>query len=220
MKQSMKNNEFPGPPEQKLERENEEGPTVEEREGIKQDEKFMKQIRKISDKYDGSLDAAIRFIDNGTVVFNLYAQVNENDIMKIKPMLPEEVPEEDVRIEIEFQKIYDMIYMQEKDMKGERIESPPWDRKTQPVQKIKEVVNGVKMYFMVRDILNSAKVYPETSEKDVKALVKLFFSMMMQSEKEPEMETEMKNEDIGEEKGVWEEKEKITGEVIFSTDIK
>lgn len=215
MKQSMKNHEFPGPPEQKLERENEEGPTAEEREVIKQDKKFMKQIKKISEKYGGNLDAVIRFVDNGTVVFNLYVQVNEDDILKIKPMLPEEVPQEDIRIDIEFQKIYDMIYIQEKDMRGGRIESPPWDRKTQPIQKIKEVVNGVKMYFIVTDILNSAKVYPETSEKDVKALIKSFFSMMMKSEKGgPEMETEMKKEDIGEEKGVWEDKEKITGEVI------
>ena len=45
--------------------------------------------------------------------------------------------------------------------------------------------------------------------------MKSFFSMMMKSEKDrPEMETEMKEEDIGEEIGVWEEKGKITGEII------
>jgi len=215
MKRAMKNHEFPGSPEEKMERKNEDGSTAEEREMIKQDKKFMGQIKKISDKYGGNLDVVIRFVDNGEVVFNLYAQVNENDIMKIKPMLPEEVPEEDVRIEIEFQKLYDIIYMQEKEMGGQRIESPPWDKKAQPMQKIKDVVNGVKMYFKARDMLNSAKISPEANEKDARAMMKSFFSMMMSDKGGSEGGEEMKEGDIGEEKGVWEEKEKITGQVIF-----
>ncbi len=217
MKQAMKNHEFPGGPEQKLERKNEKGPTAEEREKIKQDEKFMSQIRAVSEKYGGNLDAVVRFVDNGEVVFNLYAQVNENDIMKIEPMLPEEVPQEDVRIDIEFQKIYDMIYMQEKDMRGERIESPYWDKKAQPIQKIKDIVNGGRMYFKGRDMMNSAKISPEANEKEARALMKSFFSMMGKGEKNKEEmnQGEMKEKkDIGEEKGVWEEKGKITGEVI------
>ncbi len=214
MKKAMKNHEFPGSPEEKMERKNEEGPTAEEREMIKQDGKFMKQIKTITDKYGGNLDVAVRFVDNGNVVFNLYAQVNEKDIMKIKPMLPEEVPEEDVKIEIEFQKLYDIIYMKEREMRGERTESPPWDKKAQPVQKIKEVVKGVQMYFKARDMLNSAKVYPETSEKDARTLMKSFFSMMGSKKGGQEIEPEMKDEDTGEEKGVWDDKEKITGEVI------
>ncbi len=209
MKKSMKNHEFPGGPEQKMERKNEEGPTAEEREIIKQDKKFMNQIKAITGKYGGNLDAVIRFIDNDKVVFNLYVQINENDIMKVKPMMPEEVPEEDIRVDIEFQKLYDIIYMQEKDMQGQRIESPPWDRKIQPIQKVKEVVNGVKMYFKAKDMLNSAKISPEVSEKDAKDLMKSFFSMMMKSEKSrPDIEIEIKNENIGEERG-------ITGNLIF-----
>ena len=170
----------------------------------------MHQIKQITEKYNGNLNAVIRFIDNETVVFNLYAQVNENDIMKIKPMLPEEVPQEDVRIDIEFQKLYDIIYIQEKEMSGQRIESPPWDKKARPMQKIKDMVNGVKIYFKVRDMMNSAKISPETSEEDARTLMKSFFSMMMKSEKNsnPEMETETKNEDVLEEKG-------ITGDIIF-----
>ncbi len=211
MKKSMANHEFPGSGEDKMDRKNEEGPTAEEKEIIKQDEKFMKQIQTISGKYGGSLDAVVRFVDNGSVVFNLYAQVNEEDIVKIKPMLPEEVSGEDVKIEIEFQKLYDLIFMQEKEMRGGRTENPPWDRKVQPVQIVKDVVNNVRMYFKARDMLDSAKIEPETSQKEVTALMKLFFKMMMKSEKPEPAETE---EDMGEEKGIWEEKEKITGEAI------
>ena len=42
-------------------------------------------------------------------------------------------------------------------MSGQRIESPPWDRKSQSLQEgVKGVVNGIKMYFKMRDMMNSA----------------------------------------------------------------
>ncbi len=213
MKKAMKNHEFPGGPEQKMERKNEEGPTAEEREIIKQNKKFMNQIKQITKKYNGNLNVVIRFVDNEKVVFNLYAQINENDIIKIQTMLPEEVPQEDVRIDIEFQKLYDIIYMQEKEMGGQRVESPPWDKKIRPIQKIKDMTNGVKMYFKARDMLNSAKIYPEASEKEARDLMKSFFSMMMSEknsnpEMKKEIQDEMNNENLG-------EKKEITGSIIF-----
>ncbi|MEK6828649.1 MAG: hypothetical protein AABY15_00860, partial [Nanoarchaeota archaeon] len=82
--------------------------------------------------------------------------------------------------------------------------------------KVKDVVNFAKIFLKVRDMMNSAKVYPETSEEDVKPLMKLFFSMMMKSERGEPSEEEFGNENIGEEKGVWDEKEEITGEVVVS----
>ena len=123
-----------------------------------------------------------------------------------------------------FQRIYDMIYMQEKDMQGERIESPPWDKKIQPIQKIKEAVNGVKMYFKLKDIFNSAKITPVESEKDVRSLFKKFMSMMMEDErgsnKSPKGESDNKdNKNIkgnSVEEDIWESKEAITGEIIFN----
>jgi hypothetical protein len=215
MKKAMKEHEFPGDQEQKMERKNEEGPTAQEREMIKQDDGFMDKIRQITENYNGNLNAVIRFVDNETVVFNLYAQINENDIMKIQPMLPEEVPKEDVRIDIEFQKIYDIIYTQEKEMSGQRIESPPWDRKVQPIQRINEMVNGVKMYFTARDMLNSAKISPEASEDDVRALMKSFFSMMMKSENNRDNNPEMNQEVQGETDNQNPEEKGIVGNIIF-----
>jgi hypothetical protein len=211
MKKSMKNHEFPGSSEEKTERKNQEGPTEEEREMIKQDKKFMKKIQEITQAYNGNLDVVVKIVDNSATVFNLYVQINENDIIKIQPMLPEEVPQEDLRIEIEFQKIYDMIYMEEKEMKGARIESPPWDKKPQPIQKIKETVNGVKMYFKVRDLLNSAKVYPESKNKEAKSLMKLFFNMMMSSENSNKEKDNLSEED----RNLKDEKNSVTGKIIF-----
>src|SRR3989338_7914764 len=48
MKKAMKEHEFPGSPEDKAERKNEEGLTAEEKQAIKQDKNFMKKIKKIS----------------------------------------------------------------------------------------------------------------------------------------------------------------------------
>ncbi len=188
MKKSMENHEFPGPPEDKVERENEEGPTAEEREMIKQDKKFMNQLNQITEKYNGNLDAVVQFKDFETdeVIFNLYAQVNEQDILKMKPMLVSEIPEQDVKIEIDFAPVYELIYSMEKDMRGTQIESPPWDRKMNTGQKIKEITNGIKMYFKIKSIINSAKITPEESRDNVKDLFNTFFKMMMSEDKEEE----------------------------------
>ncbi len=218
MKKGMKNHEFPGPPEDKTERKNEEGPTEEEKGILNQDKNFMKKIKTISEKYGGNLDAVVQFknYETNEVVFNLHVQVNEEDILKMKPMLPEEAPAEDVKAEIDFELIYDMIYSQEKEMAGERTESPPWDRRIQPVQKIKETVNGVKMYFKVRKIMSSAKITPESAEDDVKSLFKTFFNMMGKAERGKNQEEEnVINENVKDiENEVLEPKEKITGEIV------
>jgi hypothetical protein len=219
MKQSMINHEFPGPPEEKMERENEEGFTEKEKEIIRREKKFMEEIKEISEKYGGNLDMAIQIKDYETneVVFNLYAQVNEEDILKIEPMLPEEIPAEDVKIELDFGLIYDLIYETEKEMRGEMVESPPWDRKVRPMQKIKEVTSGIKVFFKIREIINSAEFTPADAEEDVKSLFKEFLWMMLKSEGKGEGPQDEEGEEIkekAEKGGIWEDKEVLTGEVI------
>jgi hypothetical protein len=224
MKKSMKNHEFPGSDSDKTNRKNEEGLKLEEKEYIKQNEKFMDKIRKLAEKYEGSFDVKVQLVDyeKNEVVFNVYVQVNENDILNIKPMLPEEVPNEDAIVELDFEKIYNLIYSQEKEMQGDRIESPPWDRKMSPVQTFKDMKNGVKMYFKVRDIINSAKITPSESEDDVKSVIKSFMSMMMNAgDKAGQKEEgdEKKGVDKAEGKGKSgfgdAEEKSITGNVIF-----
>jgi len=204
MKQAMENHEFPGSPEERAKRNNEEGPTDEEREMIKQDEKFMKNLKKITDKYGGKIDANINFVDfaggetgeEKELVFNIYTQVNEKDIVRMRPMLPEETQEEDVKIEIDFDKIYDMIQTMEKEMRGEEIESPPWEgQRIRPVKKIDEIKDGITMYFKIRSIINSAEITPKSAEKDVMDLFSTFFKMAVSGDKGdkrgPQSEEEM-----------------------------
>lgn len=216
MKESMKTHELPGPSDETGEKEI--GPKDEEKEMIKQNTGFMEKIKKVSEKYGGNVGVAVKFMDyeKNEAVFNLYVQVNEEDIIKVEPMPIEEIPEKDIEIEMDFEKLYEIIYTSEKEMRGEQLESPPWDRQVRPVAKVKEVINGAKMYLKARSMMNSAKISPEGSEKDVKALMKQFFSMAMKggADNGEQMNEEGTEKDIGEEKDVWEEKGKITGEII------
>jgi len=215
MKKAMTSGEFPGSPESQMERENQEGLTEEEKQAIKQNEAFMNKIRKVSEKYNGNFDLVVQLKDFETneVVFNLYAQVNENDIIKMQPMLPENNPSEDARIEVNFQEVYDLIYSMEKEMQGEQTESPPWDQKAQKGG-IKQMINGIKMASKVRGILNSAQVYPAEAEGDTRDLVKTFLKMMMKSQQGGDggEEGEATTEEQTADKTIWEDAEKNSGE--------
>ncbi|MFH1918025.1 MAG: hypothetical protein ABIJ14_02920 [Nanoarchaeota archaeon] len=214
LKKAMKEQSFPGSPEEKMERENEGGPTAEEKEKIKQDKSFMKKLKSSADKYGGNIDAVVQFKDFETneVVFNLYAQINEEDILMVTPMLPENVPAQDVKIEMDFEFLYNLIYTSEKDMSGERIESPPWaERKIKPIEKIKEVTNGIQVFLKVRKMINSATITPKEAKKDVDKLFKDFLWMMMKGGmddgKGPDEGAGEKDKKVEEiERGLWEDK--------------
>ena len=181
MKKSTDNHEFPGPPEEKARREREGFIPEEEKAKLMEDEGFMGLIKKISGKFGGYADIVVQVKDyaKDEVVMNLYVKINENDLIEVMPMPYKEVPAEDVRIELDFERVYDLIYTSEKDMNGGRTETPPWDKQARPVEKIREVVNGIRMYFKARSVLNSAKVYPEEAESEIMPLAKSFFNMMM-----------------------------------------
>ncbi|MCK5449735.1 hypothetical protein KAI32_02620, partial [Candidatus Pacearchaeota archaeon] len=214
MQKSMKAHEFPGSPEEKSERGNEEGLTAEERAKVKEDNGFMKKIRSVAGKYGGNLGVNVNFVDpaTGELVFNVYAQVSEGDILIMKPMLPNESDAEDVRIEIDFDKVYELIDMEERDMRGAEVESPPWDRRPKKVGMVKSFVNEIKMYFKVMGIINSAKVYPESAKRDVRDLFKTFFQMMISMDDKGGDRDEGDEKEMGE--NPWEEKSVVSGEVV------
>ena len=225
LKKAMKEQSFPGSPEDKMDRDNEGGLTEEEKEQIKQNEAFMKKIGTLSDKYGGNVDAVVQFKDlqteNENVVFNLYVQINEEEVISFVPMLPEEVPEEDIKIELDFDTLYELIYTSEKEMGGENIESPEWaKRNTKPMAKLKEIKEGIGMFMKVRSMINDAEITPKEAEKDVDKLFKDFLWMMMMrggmgNDKGPDSEG-MKDENVKEiEEGLWDDKGIMTGEVIL-----
>ena len=212
MKKGMEKHKMPGP-----EGENEQmGPTDDEKEEMRKDEGAMEMIREISGKYGGSFDGVIQFKDYSTdeVVLNIYVKIDEENLISAEPMLYNEVPSEDARVELDFEILYDIIYTSEKEMRGIQTESPPWDRKKfEPVKKIKEVTNGAKMWLKGRQLMSSAKYYPESAEEDMSFFMKEMLNGMFGGPGEDEPPEEMEeNDDDG--KGVWEDKKVITGEVI------
>src|SRR3989344_1082755 len=173
--QAMENRKFPGPAEEREERENEEGLTEEEKQQIRKDTAFMKKLRKAVEPYDGQMDASVQLFDTSTqtVIFNLYVQVNENDIMKLQPMPPEDQPEQDVVIRIDFDRAYALMDFVKREMEGGQLESPPWDKKPRRVtDTAKEMYNGIKIWLRVQGIINDLTVTPERDEQQMKSFMK------------------------------------------------
>jgi hypothetical protein len=182
LKESMENHEFPGSPEEKLEREKQEGPNEEEKEMIKNNKRFMKTFRKIIEEYGDNLDVAVEFKDYETeeIIFNLHVQLNEKDIMLIEPMLPSEVPSKDITITLDFDELYKIIHKAEKDMSGERIEAPEWARRPiKPIDKINEIKNGILIATKIRGMINDAEITPKEARKDVRKFTNAVFVMMI-----------------------------------------
>ena len=155
--------------------------------------------------------------EKNEIVYSVYVQVNENDMIKFEPMPPEEVPEQDAKIEVDFDKFYRIILISEKDMRSSRIESPPWSKKSEVTQQIKGVVNGVNMWNQMRSFINSAEADPKESKKEMKFLVREFFSLMDdggEKSQPPEGFDEENFDEEFEDEDVWESKGKITGEII------
>src|SRR3989344_2099825 len=215
MKKAMEEHRMPGP-----EGESEQiGPSDEEKEEMRRDEGGMKMIRELSEKYGGSFDGVVQFKDYETdeVVFNLYVKIDEEDLVSVEPMLYSEVPSEDARAELDFEILYDIIYTSEKEMRGIQTESPPWDKeKFEPVKKIKEVTNGAKMWGKARQLISSAKYYPESAEEDMSFFMKeMFKGMFGGGPGEGGSPEEMEEEGFEGGGDIFEDKEVVTGEVIL-----
>jgi len=185
--ESMKNNEFPGSPEDKMKMENEGFPSEEALEFMREDDKFMKHVERIADNQGGEARSVVQVVDfeSGEIVFNMLVEINREYIVKITPMLFSEVGDYDTKVEVDFDKVYDLVMFEMKNMEGAHTESPPWDRKKmKPIQGIKNFANGIRMYFKAKAIVNSAKVTPESNEKNVRKFMIEMMKMMGEGEKD------------------------------------
>ena len=175
--------------------------------------------KNIADQYNGNANGVLQIVDGEEIVFNLYIQVNEQDLMEIKPMLPEEVPSQDITVKMEFAKLYDLINFEEKEMRGAELESPPWDKKPRH-GKIKGMTNGIKSYLKVRSLMNSAEVTPDSVKGDVEKLMKAMLKGMgdYDDKKREEMERMEKENENQEENP--QENQGMTGKAINEPSFK
>ncbi len=147
-----------------------------DREKIKADENFMNKFNSFISKYGNGQNTVIsaRLIDSNDVILNLYVNLDKDKIIEIKPMLIEEMPKEDIKIEADFDKLYNMIEGVQKDMKETQTQSPPWDTDFHAIEKFEEIKNGIKVWLRMRNMINSAKVTPDNANSDIKSLIRTF----------------------------------------------
>ncbi len=180
LRKAMNQQRFPGPGDEESDRDQDNGPSEEDRKFLQEDKSFMKKLRKITDKYGGSIDASVQLKDADDLVFNLYVKVNEQDIMRMNPTPPELMPEKDITVIVDFNKMYELIEEQERESKSDRIESPPWDRERSE-NKIRDVKEAVKIFFKIRGLISNAEITPDEARNDVMSLIRTFLWKMITS---------------------------------------
>lgn len=130
--------------------------------------------------------------------------------MYFEPMLPSENPAENVKVELDVNKLLDIIEYGESGRV--ELESPPWDRKPRTTF-TKNVVDGVRMFFMFNSLINSAVVTPKSAEDDVRFFVENFFKKVMGGDgnRKEDIDQKADEEKLPEN---MENKEFITGQAI------
>ncbi|MEK6917684.1 MAG: hypothetical protein AABW51_01935 [Nanoarchaeota archaeon] len=172
MKKSMENHELPGPSEE----EKINTLSEEEKQRLREDSKFVKEIRNFNEKYGENLILQLKDFETGEISFNVYMKINENDLIYFEPMPPEQNPGENIKVELDVNKLLDIIEYEESGRV--ELQSPPWDKKRE-TELVKGVVDGVKMYFMFNSLMNSIVVTPEDAKGSGKFFAKQFFEKVM-----------------------------------------
>ncbi|MFH1326683.1 MAG: hypothetical protein ABIH59_00975 [archaeon] len=218
MNKAMRQGRFPGPSEELFEKQ--KGLTEEKKQKIIQDKNLVGAIKDLNKEYNGNFKGALQMVDFGTeeIVFNMFIEINDKDLIKVTPLPPEELPQIDSTMKIDFNILYEIIMIEDKDMMGGYIESPPWAKKTQPMQKVKEVVNGVKMYFKFRSLMNSAKVSPNSNEGDIKDVFFGIMEKVMDDGNREEPNKEEFGKEPEEEQGEEGSGGMMTGKIIFEPE--
>jgi hypothetical protein len=144
-----------------------EGLTSEEIIAFKNDAELKSKISEIIPEYkDGYIDAQVNFVstnENGeeATVYNIYVRLNENEFL-IAPLLPEETPSIDVKITMDYNEVYTVMFVSEENAKETLTRHPPWDQGgIRPIESVNLAFNWVESQFAVRSMMNSAVIYPE-----------------------------------------------------------
>ncbi|MBI4158704.1 hypothetical protein HY500_00415 [Candidatus Woesearchaeota archaeon] len=177
MRRAMERHELPGSEGQ--ERRN--TLTEEEKIRLMENSDFIENIREFNEKYGENLVVQFKDFDTGEVVINIYMRLNEEELIYFEPMLPSEIPAEDVRIEFDVNKLLDIIEYEESGRI--ELESPPWDKRPR-TGTIKNVIDGARMFFMFMNLLNSAQASPSSAEGDAKFFVRNFFQVILGNDEE------------------------------------
>jgi hypothetical protein len=182
IKYAMEKNEMPGPKDEKSK---ELGPTEAEKQKIKENPEAMKIIKKISDAFGGDARANILIKDGEEKVGQIFANINPDIIIEIKPGFAE-YSDIDMAATINFNWLYEFIRQQEsKD--GGRIESPSWA--TKKTGTIKELREGVEVFGKIINAIqnDNIKLEPKGSTWKLLKLAPSLMKMMSMQDKQKQI---------------------------------
>ncbi|MBN2367448.1 hypothetical protein JXC34_00390 [Candidatus Woesearchaeota archaeon] len=155
------------------------GPSPKEIEELKKNEKVMKKINDLSNKYGGNADFLIEVKDEQETLFKALLRINPEDVFEFKVVNAENPygEEPDVNVEIDFDFMYDTIKSFEQEG---QIESPEWAKA--PGQPIKNIVKGGMMFTKITSaiVTGTIKVSPITATPTVLDFLKLMMGGSME----------------------------------------
>ncbi len=193
IEKAYKLKKFPGPPDEEG-----PGPTPEEIEEIRNNPVIREEFRKILDEFDGSIKVLLQIEDNDEIIYKALATLDDEVIFDLK--VGEDITltedETDITMTIDLEWLYEMVSTSEKDMRGEELESPPWDRKPR-MGAFKQMAGNIKMGSKFVGGLTTGKVKVKPMGKAFKLMG--FFRDM--DELRPEDERDRRGEGGEEERG-------------------
>ncbi|MCD4771542.1 hypothetical protein K8R30_03960 [archaeon] len=160
------------------------GPSAKDIAEIKSDEGKMEIIKRLSEKYGGSLDVKLELTEEDENIVLRYLQINPEEIVKISEEIPEDI---DISVKIDYDTLYNFINYMSYTMESDRIEGPRWIHIEEDggPGKLFSVIGAVskmwregitikpryallKMFFNAGDIVNliSGTEGPETNDKN------------------------------------------------------
>jgi len=165
MRKAAKEGRMPGPEGEQP------GPTQAEQAEIRNDPGAMEFITELSEKYGGSADAVITFMDGDERLFNMLIKINPKNLITVKPT--DQVPSDvDVMATIDFDFLYGIISTVEKRMQTER---PPWDKDFKMRDGIKEAMTGATIIAKIIGGITTGdiKVEPLSALVDVLRVMRM-----------------------------------------------
>ena len=133
------------------------GPSPAEKEMMRKDPKTMSTIRSIANAFGGEANIVINVYDEEGSIFKILMQINENDLINIKPAI-DYTGEVDATLNINFDFFYNAVIEAEKESRSFHIERPEWDTRPRPQEKFSEAVHGIKMLTAILTGILSGKI--------------------------------------------------------------
>ncbi|MBI4406721.1 hypothetical protein HY571_02300, partial [Candidatus Micrarchaeota archaeon] len=158
------------------------GPTPEELAMMRRSPFAMQKIKKIADNFGGDARIIVQAVDEGTPLVKFIFIVNERDLVRIEPA-DDYNGSVSATISVSLDFIYDTASAFEKDMRGEEVVYPHWERGREPSRILNQAVDVVKVFLRIFQGFTSGEITVEPPSALPAILITLqeMMSMMMQT---------------------------------------